>query len=355
MIKKVVFLERVADAVPESSPPDNPFEIVVEPPGDPMSEARAHGLPVMTAQMGQRQQQEIDLIAQGIPGTILLPGEPYLPFPPRSPSAPWMCYPMYDPQLGAAPWLYYSLPGGGDWGPPAGFDADGKLVGVDPADTVVEFKPRNGQPQIAASNRVYLCIPRFLIARVPEGEGEGAGQGNPLVAMTTTYGPDAARNVVIPQSRYLLPGEPGGPGGPGGQSARLQIQRQVQTPESFQTKEKPSGADNFLSTSVSGKIENLEVKATVARLHGIDGNPKPTSKSPGSPWKVRPFGPSEEEEADAAEAAKLKNPLRVIKWPDSTGGKVGSIVTFFIQYTNQGADRSPTLWSPTASSPVSNM
>ena len=61
------------------------------------------------------------------------------------------------------------LKDGGDHGLAAGFDNQGKLHGLDPADTVAEYKDASGRKQLAISNQVCICVPRFGV--VLQGDG----------------------------------------------------------------------------------------------------------------------------------------------------------------------------------------
>ena len=42
-------------------------------------------------------------------------------------------------------------------------DRNEKLQGLDPSDTVAEYTDSRGNRRLAVSNRIGLCIPRFLI------------------------------------------------------------------------------------------------------------------------------------------------------------------------------------------------
>src|SRR5262249_1300614 len=62
---------------------------------------------------------------------------------------------------------------GGDVGLPAGYDRNGLLLGLDPSDTIAEYADSKGQKRIACSNRICLCVPRYVVTR---GETVPAGQ-----------------------------------------------------------------------------------------------------------------------------------------------------------------------------------
>src|SRR5262249_23676836 len=101
-----------------------------------------------------------ELAAQGIPGTVLFPGENVLPPPRDLPWLPQACYPLYDPKLGPASCeneiCFWD---GGDRGLPVGYGPDGRLLGLDPADTVAEYQDSKNRKKICVSNRVCLCVP----------------------------------------------------------------------------------------------------------------------------------------------------------------------------------------------------
>src|SRR5262249_30257863 len=121
---------------------------------------------------GQRLVSQEELICQAIPGTVLLPNEKCIPHAARPPTLPWSCFQLFDPRLGPKPCEEECLHDGGDVGAPAGFNGEGKLRGVDPSDTVAEYADSHGQKHIAISNRVCLCVPRFVVIRtevVPAG------------------------------------------------------------------------------------------------------------------------------------------------------------------------------------------
>ena len=61
----------------------------------------------------------------------------------------------------------------GDVGLPAGYDRSGQLLGLDPSDTIAEYADSHGQKKITCSNRICLCVPRYILTR---GETVPAGQ-----------------------------------------------------------------------------------------------------------------------------------------------------------------------------------
>src|SRR5262249_38700463 len=55
---------------------------------------------------------------------------------------------------------------GGDRGARVGFDNQGQLGGLDPEDTVAEYRDAAGRRWLVCSNRVCLCVPRFGALRL---------------------------------------------------------------------------------------------------------------------------------------------------------------------------------------------
>src|SRR5262249_22464723 len=174
LVTRVLTVERPEDAYPLATRADDPLEFDLPPGRDPLKEALRHGRPLLVFRMGQRQLAPEELAAQGIPGTVLLPGEKVLPPPRVPPFVPWTCAPVFDPVLGPyPPEAEICCHDGGDVGMRAGYDRNGELRGLDPSDTIAEYADSHGRRRIVCSNRVCLCVPRYVITR---GETAPAGQ-----------------------------------------------------------------------------------------------------------------------------------------------------------------------------------
>jgi len=230
-----------------------------------------------------------ELAAGAIPGTVLLPGEKSLPQPRVAPWLPWACYSLYDPIQGPASAAgFVTLYDGGDSGSRAGYDRTGQLRGLDPSDTVAEYTDAKGRPRIVPSNRVALCVPRFVIFK------SETGLGMQMVA----FGPDSAHSL---QGRALMNGR-----------VPFVEHRQPVHLESAATRMKPSGTQFTAAVAATGRINGLEFTSTQRTTNTLDGScPAPTSPTP-------------------------ERPLRIIKWPDKKGCNVGDLVMFSLKYTNQG-------------------
>ncbi len=166
MVSKVVYLEHPERAVPALVPPDLPIEGVLPPGRDLLDAARDNGRPVLIIRMGGRLLVSDDELAHSsVPGTILYPGEKVMSPAAKPPNLLWDCRPFVDPRLGPKPSEEECLHDGGDHGIRAGFDAEGRLAGVEPEDTIAEYTDSHGRKHVTHSNTVCVCVPRYAVLR----------------------------------------------------------------------------------------------------------------------------------------------------------------------------------------------
>src|SRR5262249_53011861 len=119
-------------------------------------------------------------------------------------------------------------------GQPAGIDREGRLRGLDPADTVAEYTDSRGYRKIAISNCVCICVPRYIILRrdlVPAG-------------FSLLLGPEDTTTVVGQQRLRVRV--------PSGQT------RQAERPEGLRGQERPSIADNVQGLARIVRLEVLQ-------------------------------------------------------------------------------------------------
>ena len=161
LITKVFYLENPEESAGPTPIPGLPFELDLGPGGDPWAEARAHGRLVLVLRLGERQAGHEQLAGEAIGGTVLFPGDKALPPAALPPVRPWDCWRVYDPVLGPKPHTEECLCDGGDAGLRAGIGADGRLYGVEPADTVAEYTDSLGRRHVAPSNCVCIYAPRL--------------------------------------------------------------------------------------------------------------------------------------------------------------------------------------------------
>ena len=290
LVTRVITLERPENAVAVATQPEQPLEFHLPAGADTLREALKHGRPLLIFRMGQRQLAHEELAVQGIPGTVLLPGEKVLPAPRVPPLFPWTCAPVSDPTLGPyPPSEEICFHDGGDVGLRAGYDRNGQLRGLDPSDTIAEYADSQGRRRIACSNRVCLCVPRYVVTR---GETVLAGQA-------ALYGP---RDTLATQTQTSV-------------NARITTfqEWQRQQLETMAGRQRVSSNLVTLGAAVVGRIEGLTVVSTLRET----GNVASTCLPP-------------------VPAAPLDRPLKLIKWPDRCDAKLGEVVTFFLKYTNQG-------------------
>ena len=173
-LTKIVVLENPDQALPDATQKDQPIEIEAASSREAMAEARVRGRPMLILRWGERALSADELAQQAIPGTILLPDQQTLPPPAVPPCIPWSAMQIVDPILGPRPAEEECLHDGGDIPPRAGLNALGQLGGLNPTDTVAVYADSRGRRHITVSNRVCICVPRFVVMRTasaPAGYG----------------------------------------------------------------------------------------------------------------------------------------------------------------------------------------
>jgi uncharacterized repeat protein (TIGR01451 family) len=129
---------------------------------DPLAYARSLGRPLVLVRMGTREPEPAELARLG-PGMILFPGMTSLPAP--GPHQLFHTMPPEWPVKGPFDPLEEFLHDGGDRGRPAHLEAGRQLQGLDPSDTVAEYRDASGKLKLKPSNVVCLFVPRWLVVR----------------------------------------------------------------------------------------------------------------------------------------------------------------------------------------------
>src|SRR5262249_11225503 len=161
--------------LPDATEKGQPIEIETASSREAMAEARLRGRPMIILRWGDRKFREGEAPAEpAIPGTILLPDQQTLPTPAAPPCIPWSAMQIVDPMPGPRCAVEECLHDGGDFPPFAGINALGQLGGLNPTDTVAVYADSRGRRHIAVSNRVCICVPRFVVMRT---ENAPAGLG----------------------------------------------------------------------------------------------------------------------------------------------------------------------------------
>jgi uncharacterized repeat protein (TIGR01451 family) len=349
-ITKVIYLENPDLAVPRSTTKEELIETTLTGPVDPVEEAKLLGRPVLIVRIGLKDIDAKELQRTSVPGTILLPDEKTLAFPSKPPLFAWQCVQLYDPILGPKPPVEECLHDGGDAGIPAGLDAEGRLHGLDPADSVAEYKNDKGEKRIAVSNRVCVCVPRFAVINTEsrlEGNdtvlglaGAGMVRGQSLLAAKMpTLLTKQQEKLAGYKSRRSLSANVGNQvlgtligiqvlnaihisEGPftviGGikpyeldAETRIRLLRQIEFARSITKKFGTLVVDNVENTQVVGRTEGLALISAVAEARDIS-----------CPCFHEPI--------------VLDKPLMLCKWADRGSAEVGDAVTFTLKYSNIG-------------------
>jgi uncharacterized repeat protein (TIGR01451 family) len=350
LVTKVIYLEAPENAFAVASHPDQPLETELRPTLDPLAEARMLGRPMVIVRLGGRRFTPDELVREAIGGTELLPGDRVLPLPQTPPYVPWACFPVFDPYLGPRPPTEECLQDGGDIGVPAGIGPDGRLGGVDPSDSVAEYRDSQGRRHVARSNRVCLCVPRYAVLRTitpPVGYETLTGPGGTQTVQERVLVKGRVPSLQALQNERLAgvrgrerPGVNVGQEGvarllrlevlrgvemvigpavvlgtrevrqlTGEQRTRLtrqlELARQLSVPYSTQAVAGVSGP------AVLGRVEGVTTIATIQETRDVtvccNDVPQPPEK-----------------------------PLVLFKWADAQAAHVGDVVTFSLKYSNQG-------------------
>jgi uncharacterized repeat protein (TIGR01451 family) len=165
LITKVIYLEDPEKAFPVATTTERPVEIDAFRGQNPIEAAQERGRPMIIVRLGSRQLEPAEMGQQTKPGLVLTPDRQKLDPPPIPPYIAVLCWALIDPIAGPRPPVEECLKDGGDRGLAAGFDSEGHLRGLDPSDTVAEYKDASGKKQLAISNQVCICVPRFGVIR----------------------------------------------------------------------------------------------------------------------------------------------------------------------------------------------
>lgn len=285
-ITKVVVLEHPEKAAPIATTADQPLEFEVRAHEDILAHARVLGRPVLVIRLGGRTLPPEDMTGS-VPNTILLPGSRTLGPPPVPPPCEWASHALFDPKLGPRLPEEECLHDGGDAGRPAGQDHTGKLLGLDPADTVAQYITGAGQRQLAISNRVCVCVPRFTVLRTQ--------------LLPTGY--DTARGIGAEASVYAH----------ARLGSRLPPHAADQREHLVMTagRERASLVRQTVKAVLVDQVWGVLTVVGVREAYEVVGT-----------LEERPEAPP--------------CPLELCKWVDKHAAQVGDVVTFYLKYTNPG-------------------
>ncbi|MBY0230964.1 MAG: DUF11 domain-containing protein [Gemmataceae bacterium] len=352
MITKAFYLEHPDKAAPQATKPGEVLEADLEAKDDMLREARARGRVMVVLRVGPRAPTVDEMPAFSVPGTLLYPDQVSVGPAACPPTLLMDTPPFVDPRTGPRVAEEECLHDGGDRGERAGLDAGGKLYGVGPEDTVAEWTDSRGRKHVVPSNRVCLCVPRFLALRqvvglaVEEAALGPAGlrevrrdillegkqrpghtvRNERLTGFTTRQRPREdkavtglgvfrAVQVLEAQSVTLGLAERIHWTTPLAvtKDERLVLMRQLELVRQFSTITKLAGTEQVTGTGVVARVvggpQTIEAMLTVRDLTVCCGEP---------------------------EQILLDKPLVLVKCADRTSAQVGDEVEFTLKFTNVG-------------------
>jgi uncharacterized repeat protein (TIGR01451 family) len=348
LVTKVVYLEHPEKAI--LAPGPGPLEMDYPASTHLLEEARNFGRPMLVVHAGQRQVTAEELARSAVAGTALLPGDRALLPPPVPPCLPWGGVKLYDPVLGPKLPEEECLIDGGDRGRPAGLDGQGRVLGLDPSDTVAEYSDSSGRRHLAISNKVCVCVPRYAVLRselplegvdsvvvlgdaqavkqrvqldlrLPHLETTQAKQLNAIKgrmrpsATIADVGLDTLVKLQVLRAEHLDIGP----------AVFLGTKRMVLLEEIQRVKlAKQIKFALELSKSVGlQEVQASQGTVVVARAEGLG--------------LVRATAETREITICCSEEPKPpEKPLCLFKWCNAHAAKLGDVVTFYLRYSNQG-------------------
>ena len=339
LVTKLIVLEDARRVRTRPVTAHEPAELDYLPGEDVFEEARDLGRTLVVCRLGAREPDFATL--RPLPA-----GSVWSPHALPRPLDPWGL-PLLPPYQGGEE----CLRDGGDQGQPAQHDDNGRLQGVEPSDTVAEYRRSSGQRGISISNEVCLCVPRFLLVR----------QFTPLVAVEKVDAVQAHDNI---EEGVRLTAQ-----------QRLLRQRQVDEPRDLRRRQQLLAN---VTTRGLGTISELVPLAAVEMNHAAEGYiglDEPlrlteiekaqlkrqlelairlsreeglTTLGRGDRVAVigrhenlgQVVGTMELREAvficPPGEPEIPEQPLFVQKWASTDKAQIGDVVTFFIRYSNLG-------------------
>jgi uncharacterized repeat protein (TIGR01451 family) len=285
---KVHYLEDPAQADPIPTAPDQPLVYEVRPAHDPLHEARLKGRPMIVSRLGDKDPNAAELAALAIPNTILYAGERRLGAPPVPPPLPWLYWPIYDPLYGPRIGHEECLPDGGDVGDRIGIGPDGKLGGLNPSDTAIEYSSVTGRRYVAKSNRICICVPRFAVLRSEETPFDMTVDQR-VKGIRLAKGPGNLR-IELPPLKVV-------------NATKLEAMVSKEIPSSVHSMLKLHGYDQIKGVKIIGQINGAKVVGIVKEPDEIDATP-------------------------------FCEPISLFKWADPKEAQIGDVVTFFLRYHN---------------------
>jgi uncharacterized repeat protein (TIGR01451 family) len=359
LVTKVIVLENPETALPVAAPDDGPREVPIAPGEDAVEYAKALGRPVLIVRIGQREPDAYEL-ARFSTGQILFPGDKFLPpgagvpgvagagqSPPCCPPYPGM-HPV--PGLHCVP-AEECLRDGGDRGGPAYLDRNGKLQGLDPADSVAEYTDATGRRALGVTNIVCLCVPRFLavVHRLPpaavetvrelvhlRGDQEqrllGKTQGSRRMLLTDV--PDTLRSRQQLQANVVAT--------PTLRLTELQVLQAVEMKIGPAILLGTEQARTLTEVQKARLVRQVQLAVELSRLDAVQGvvgtqGTQVIGIATGLGQVIGTLETCEVVYLCVQDRPELPaKPLQLLKWVSTHTAQIGDVVTFYIKYSNVG-------------------
>jgi len=248
LVTKIYALEDPDKAMPAPSDPKEPLEFLLDSEKEAIREARERGRPMLIVRLGERPFTAAELARENVPGTVFTLNMKTLPMPAAPPVFAFGLVTPFDPILGPKGCDTECLFDGGDTKTRLGVGAGGKLFGLDPSDTAMQFTTPRGS-KVTPSNRVALCVPRFIAARIETGAVGQHGFTGPEAGHTIRPVAGLGTRETVAQSNNLE------------QVAGIKVNQRA---SGMETRQGPAGLDQWAGR-LSG-LANVQGTLVAAQL-----------------------------------------------------------------------------------------
>lgn len=341
-----------------SNPADNPevkdavadSEVILPPGANLGKEAALRGRLIGVIRSGNRSMSDLEIAQTAIPGTALLPGQTSL-CPPVMP--PYIIPSLHeagpDPIAGPGDLMEEIVRDGGDRGQRAGIDAQGKIAGIDPEDSLASFTDSKGRRHVIHSNRVCIIAPRFqsLIQSDPLDKFEGS-KGLAMDVGRLNQGKIAMSQLAGKTATREQPGDVKGRLSPSASVAKEGIIKigKITILEGQEGLRMPVAAEGRLMPGRVAQESGLKLTANGEKTRyvqgavGLSGTVSSSSVSalladqPGTDAVSSSFSVRETSVDSLCAEQSSTGPLELRKCCDKMAARPGDILTFTLRFTN---------------------
>ncbi|MCS6975530.1 MAG: hypothetical protein NZM31_00795 [Gemmatales bacterium] len=348
LVTKVIGLEDAEKTALGPLFSGQPAEVSVNPEDDPLKYAQMLGRPLLIVRLGTREPEAAEVARLG-PGMILFPD--MVSLPPPSSSQLFHKVPPELPLKGLLDPLEECLRDGGDQGTPAHFNSTGRIGGLDPSDTVAEYRDSTGRLKLKPSNVVCIFVPRWFVVK----HETGLSRFDAAKAISAV---DAAkRQNLLAEKQNSRPLRGLKEAEQFRHRQRLEAARstdratRVETVKVLQGTEIDIGLAAYLGTKAALTLRD-EDKLRLARQFKLaqelqkEQAPAGTQAANGPQAVGHVVGLGQVTgSADLREFSCIcmpgepelpEKPLYLCKWASTDAAQVGDVITFYIKYVNLG-------------------